>query len=373
MCLQAGEGDGRGGPVCHDSLVSDERLLTISTFARAIGIPGSALRFYASEGVLVPAEVDAFTGYRYYTPSQIEAGVLVGRMRGAGVAVAMMRDILDASASEATRLIDMIIATHSAQTRQRELDLAALRESIHDTAQVPQAARAALPGTVLASAIGQVIAATSAATDDVSGLVWALQEGQLELIATDRYWLAYRELRPRETDGAARVMTTPEAAAAAASACARRAEVEIEIVGDRLRLLDPHGKIFAEMPSIERAVPDLSLLISTQPPIRMIAGFASQMLEDFLQGPAPDGHVHIDACSAEIVGYGDQRLQGWAATASDDTGPLRIQMQSALLASAVSICPGPEILLGLVDESTPVRVQSPLQDAMTCLVMPMRP
>ncbi|GAP80427.1 hypothetical protein Y09_3285 [Brachybacterium sp. SW0106-09] len=48
-------------------------------------------------------------------------------------------------------------------------------------------------------------------------------------------------------------------------------------------------------------------------------------------------------------------------------------MQSALLASAVSICQGPEILLGLVDESTPVRVQSPLQDAMTCLVMPMRP
>lgn len=362
-----------GRLVCHDSSVSDERLLTISTFARAIGIPGSALRFYAAEGVLVPAEVDSFTGYRYYAPSQIEAGVLVGRMRVAGVAVPIMRDILHASASEATRLIDRIIATHSAQSRQRELDLAALRESIHDAAQVPQAARAVLPGTVLASAIGQVIAATSAATDDVSGLVWALQDGRLELIATDRYWLAYRELRPRESDGAARVMTTPEAAAAAASACAQRAEVDIEIVGDRLRLLDPHGKILTETPSIERAVPDLSLLISTQPPIRTIAGFASQMLEDFLQGPAADGHVLIDAHHAEIVGNDEQRLQGWVATASRDTGALQIQMQSALLASAVSICQGPEILLGLVDESTPVRVQSPLQDAMTCLVMPMRP
>jgi DNA polymerase-3 subunit beta len=362
-----------GRLVCHDSAVNDERLLTISTFARAVGIPGSALRFYATEGVLVPAEVDSFTGYRYYAPSQIEAGVLVRRMRATAVPVQMMKDILEASAPEATHLIDRIIATHSAHTRQRELDLAALRESIHDAAQTPQAARAVLPGTVLASAIGQVIAATSDATEDVSGLVWALHDGHLELIATDRYWLAYRELRLSESDGEARVMTTPDAAAAAASACGQRAEVSIEIVGSQLRLRDPRGEVVAEASSIERSVPDLSLLISTQPQIRAIAGFASQQLEDFLQAPTADGHVLIDAHEAAIVGKGDQRLQGWVTAASGDIATARIQMQSALLASAVSICQGPEVLLGLVDETTPVRVQSPFQDAMTCLVMPMRP
>lgn len=358
--------------VCHASAVSDERLLTISTFARAIGIPGSALRFYAAEGVLVPAEVDSFSGYRYYAPSQIEAGVLVARMRAAGVAVPMMRDILQSSAPEATRLIDRAIATHSAQSRRRGLELVALRESILDAERVHQAARATLPGTVLASAIDQVVVATSAASDDVSGLVWVLRDGRLELIATDRYWLAYRELRPRESDGAARVMTTPEAAAAAASACAQRAEVVIEIVEGRLRLVDTHGEVVMETPSVERAVPDLSLLISTQPPTRTIAGFASQALEDFLRAPAADDHVLIDARHGEIVSNNEQRLQGWVPTASRDSGALRIQMQSELLASAVSICQGPETLLGLVDASTPVRVQSPLQDAMACLVMPMR-
>ncbi|MBP2411163.1 MerR family transcriptional regulator [Brachybacterium fresconis] len=353
--------------------MSDERLLTISTFARAVGIPGSALRFYAAEGVLVPAEVDSFTGYRYYAPSQIEAGVLVARMRAAGVAVPLMRDFLDASAPEATRIIDRMIAAHSAQSHRRGLELAALRESILEAERTPQAARATLPGTVLASAIDQVAAATSAASDDVSGLVWALQDGRLELIATDRYWLAYRELRPRESDGAARVMTTPEAAAAAASACAQRAEIVLEIVESRLRLLDAYGTVMAETRSVERSVPDLSLLISTQPPTRTIAGFASLALKDFLQGPSADDHVLIDAHRREIVGNDEHRLQGWVSTASRESGALRIQMQSALLASAVSICQGPEILLGLVDESTPVRVQSPLQDAMTCLVMPMRP
>lgn len=359
--------------MCHDSSVRDERLLTISTFARAIGIPASALRFYAAEGVLVPAEVDSFTGYRYYAPSQIEAGVLVARMRAAGVAVPMMRSLLQVSVPEAVRMIDGMVATHSAQSRRRGLELAALREVIQKAVRVRQAARATLPGTVLASAIDQVVVATSAASDDVSGLVWALQDGRLELIATDRYWLAYRELRPRESDGAARVMTTPEAAAAAATACAQRAEVDIDIVEDRLRLLDPHGRVLAETRSVERAVPDLSLLISTQPPVRTIAGFATQGLADFLRSPSAEGHVLIDAHQGEILGTVEQRLQGWVATASRGSGALRVQMQSALLASAVSICHGSETLLGLVDESTPVRVQSPLQDAMTCLVMPMRP
>lgn len=352
--------------------MSDERLLTISTFARAVGVPGSALRFYAGEGVLVPAEVDSVTGYRYYAPSQIDAGVLVGRLRAAGVAVPTMKEILHAGSPERARLIDEIIATHSAQSRRREQDLTSLRESLLDAAQSCRSARAALAGPVLASAVGQVITATSEAADDVSGLVWSVRNGQLELIATDRYWLAHRWLRPRAIDGVARAMTTPAAAAAMAAVCARRAEVDVEIIGDRLRLLGSDGEVLEESPSVERAVPDLSLLISTQPPIRAIAGFASLALDELLRGPAADGHVVIDTRHAEVVG-GDRSLPGWVATATGNAAPLRIQMQSALLAAAVAICQGPEIVIGLVDESTPARVHSPLQDTMTCLVMPMRP
>lgn len=352
--------------------MSDERLLTISTFARAVGIPGTALRFYAGKGVLEPAEVDSTTGYRYYAPSQIDVGVLVGRLRAAGVPVPAMKEILHAGSPERARLIDEILATHSARSRRREQDLTALRESLLDAAQAGRSARAALAGPVLASAIGQVIAATSEAADDVSGLVWSVRNGELELIATDRYWLAHRWLRPRDSDGAARAMTTPAAAAAIAAVCARRAEVEVEILGDRLRLLGSDGEVLEHSPSIERAVPDLSLLISTQPPVRAVAGFASLALDELLRGPAADGHAVIDTRHGEVVG-GDQSISGWVATATGAAGPLRIQMQSTLLAAAVSICQGPEIVIGLVDETTPVRVHSPLQDTMTCLVMPMRP
>ena len=46
----------------------DESLLTIGAFAQAVGLSPSALRFYDECGLLVPAEVDPVTGYRYYTP-----------------------------------------------------------------------------------------------------------------------------------------------------------------------------------------------------------------------------------------------------------------------------------------------------------------
>lgn len=352
--------------------MSDERLLTISTFARAVSVPASALRFYSGEGVLVPAEVDPFTGYRYYAPSQIDAGVLVGRLRAAGVAVPLMKEILHAGSLERAELIDQIIANLSAQSRRREQDLVALRESLHDASQSRQSARAALPGPVLASAIGQVIAATSGASDDVSGLVWSLRDDRLELLATDRYWLASRRLSLRDVDGAARAMTSPEAAAAMATACAQRLEVALEIDGDRLRLLGSDGEVLEETSSIERAVPDLSLLVSSQPPVRAAAGFDSTALDGLLLGPVAERHVVVDTRRAEMVG-GDRSIPGWVATVTGPDISVRIQLQTALLSAAVSLCLGPEIVLGIVDGSTPVRVSSPLQDTVTCLVMPMRP
>ncbi|UVY84373.1 MerR family transcriptional regulator [Brachybacterium sp. NBEC-018] len=362
--------------------MDDERLLTISTFARAVGVPGSALRFYAAEGVLVPAEVDPVTAYRYYAPSQIAAGVLVGRMRAAGVPVPVMREILDAAPPEAVRLVDAIIAGHSSRSRQREQDLAALRESVRPAPPSPPSARAVLPGPVLASAIEQVLPATSRAADDVAGVVWDLREGHLELLATDRYQLASRTLHPAVAEGTARAMTTAAVAAAAAATVARHAEVEVRVDGRRLRLLDPlHDVVLVEAAAVERDVPDLSLLVSTQPPLRAVAGFAAAELvtqlraraaeQDRAEGP---GHVdlHVGATGAEILVDDGPVLQGWASPLREEDGPLRLRLQAALLAPAVSICQGAVVLLGVVDASTPVRVHTPVQDAMTCLVMPMR-
>ncbi|GJF02846.1 MerR family transcriptional regulator [Pseudonocardia sp. D17] len=59
----------------------DEDLLTIGAFSRATLLSPKALRGYHESGLLVPAVVDARTGYRGYTP-----GPAVRRRRDPGAA-----------------------------------------------------------------------------------------------------------------------------------------------------------------------------------------------------------------------------------------------------------------------------------------------
>ncbi|WP_411109506.1 MerR family transcriptional regulator [Streptomyces sp. c-19] len=56
-------------------------MLTIGDFARASRLSAKALRRYDELGLLRPARVDPFTGYRYYTREQVERARLVAWLR----------------------------------------------------------------------------------------------------------------------------------------------------------------------------------------------------------------------------------------------------------------------------------------------------
>ena len=43
----------------------------IGEFSKIVNIPVTTLRYYAEYGVLVPSEVDQFTGYKYYSEANI--------------------------------------------------------------------------------------------------------------------------------------------------------------------------------------------------------------------------------------------------------------------------------------------------------------
>jgi PPM family protein phosphatase len=59
-------------------------LLTIGAFARASRLSPKALRLYDSLGLLTPAHVDEFSGYRFYRPDQLERARLVAWLRRLG-------------------------------------------------------------------------------------------------------------------------------------------------------------------------------------------------------------------------------------------------------------------------------------------------
>jgi PPM family protein phosphatase len=64
-----------------------EELLSIGEFSARSSLSPRMLRSYAAVGMLVPAAVDRFTGYRYYSPDQLAEAGLILLLRQADVPV----------------------------------------------------------------------------------------------------------------------------------------------------------------------------------------------------------------------------------------------------------------------------------------------
>ncbi|MFP1625901.1 MerR family transcriptional regulator [Streptomyces sp. 5K101] len=70
-------------------------LLTIGAFARASRLSAKALRRYDELGLLPPAHVDPFTGYRYYDDAQMDRARLVAWLRRIGMPLAGVGRVCD--------------------------------------------------------------------------------------------------------------------------------------------------------------------------------------------------------------------------------------------------------------------------------------
>ncbi len=52
-------------------------MLKIGEFSKLSQITVKALRFYEKEGLLIPASVDEWTGYRFYNTEQLETAARI--------------------------------------------------------------------------------------------------------------------------------------------------------------------------------------------------------------------------------------------------------------------------------------------------------
>jgi DNA-binding transcriptional MerR regulator len=68
--------------------------VSIGEFARRSRLSIKALRLYGELGVLAPARVDTFSGYRYYHVTQLETARLVSMLRQLGFPLAAIRELL---------------------------------------------------------------------------------------------------------------------------------------------------------------------------------------------------------------------------------------------------------------------------------------
>ena len=67
--------------------------LSIGSFSRVSGLTVKALRHYDEIGLLEPARVDEWTGYRYYGLEQARAAEEIRRLRSLEVPLDEIRDL----------------------------------------------------------------------------------------------------------------------------------------------------------------------------------------------------------------------------------------------------------------------------------------
>jgi DNA-binding transcriptional MerR regulator/effector-binding domain-containing protein len=105
-----------------------ETRLTIGEFSRMTHLSVKALRHYHDVGVLEPAAIDRFTGYRSYAVSQVASAQVIRRLRDLGMPLDSIRTVLAASDIETrNREIAAHLARMERQLEQTQASVAALR------------------------------------------------------------------------------------------------------------------------------------------------------------------------------------------------------------------------------------------------------
>ncbi|MEV0370236.1 MerR family transcriptional regulator [Streptomyces sp. NPDC050636] len=370
-----------------------EELLSIGVFARRAGLTPSALRFYDDCGVLRPARVDAVTGYRYYAAGQATRAVRLRRLREAGLPLVDVAIVLDGS-GEAAR---GVLRAHLERTRRTADEARAvvdgfLGEVAADEGSCGIQARARVGGAELASAVRQVgpAAAVGAARDEFPVLGCVLLElvdGEVRLVATDRYRLAVRVLRSAVFEGGPRrVLIGAEAARGLAEWAVRQATVDVECAADGRGILLRSGEDCWEVVegtgggggvgSDDGAFPDYRLMLDGLEAGRhriivdrgglrdAVAGRAGVVV---LGGGADDAAGHEADQELEVAG-GERAAVRLRAVR---TGPaLRIAFDPAVLVPVLEAGVGPDVLLEIAAADRPVLVRSADQGSFTTLVMP---
>jgi DNA-binding transcriptional MerR regulator len=122
-------------------------MLSISDFSEMCQLSPQTLRFYHSEGLLVPVEVNEQTGYRSYTFDQVERAMLITVLRGTGMSVKLVRRALDEPDTAAA-----LLQTHSSDVqRQRQAQDEAIRDAREFLTSWPEVRLRHAPETTVVS------------------------------------------------------------------------------------------------------------------------------------------------------------------------------------------------------------------------------
>ncbi|SIS00086.1 DNA polymerase III beta subunit, C-terminal domain [Micromonospora avicenniae] len=188
----------------------ESELRSIGELARASGLTVSALRFYDSAGVLVPALVDPVTGYRWYTDEQVAPARLVAGLRRVGMPVAEIAAAVRAEPAAVHRLLDAHLRRLEDGLADARRELCRIRALISPEEPV-MATRLVLSRIELTQAIDAVRFAvgTDPELPVLTGVLFDVTPDGVRLVATDRHRLALARAGAGRADGPAVRVVAP--------------------------------------------------------------------------------------------------------------------------------------------------------------------
>lgn len=340
-----------------------DELLTISTFARRVGLTPSALRFYDDCGLLRPAEVDEQNGYRYYSPEQEPRAALLRDLREIDLPLPDVRVVLDQDPAQGAAVVQAHLRTVEGKadnTRRAAVRILAKLPA------VPYECAVTLGGAELASAIRQVSAAV-APTDEIPALTCVLVElgeDEVTLVASDRYRLSVRKLQPVGFRGNSRSLLVKAAELVELGRWAAGAEtVRIEI-GPDATVVRTDGESI-KLGVVEDDFPEYQVILDglSAPACRVVVD--RLRLLELLTGEI----VALDIQPGRLS-VSEQGTDGGKSLEAVGFGEVRVGFTAAVLAAALSVSVGPDVLLEISEPSRPVIVRSADQGTFTTLVMP---
>jgi DNA-binding transcriptional MerR regulator len=173
--------------------------------ARECGLTVSALRFYDSVGLLVPARVDPRSNYRWYADDQVVTARLLARLRRVGMPLADIARVLENRADRS--VVDAVLQAHLTRLEDGLADarreLSAARSLLAQESPMTTRFQLSVAADDLRAALRSVRYAIS--TDPelpmLQGVLLDVDDDAVRVVATDRYRLAVSALPGAELTG----------------------------------------------------------------------------------------------------------------------------------------------------------------------------
>lgn len=343
----------------------DDRM-TIGVLARAAKVSTSALRFYDDCGLVRPRAVDPITGYRYYSPEQLDEVTLIRQLRKVGLPLGEVRQVLAGPAGVAEQLLAAHLSSMERAVEDARVALTAALTLIRDR----EDAALVRSGQLLAEAIGQVVAAAdpSAGIPALAGVLIEATPDELRLVATDRYRLAVRSLPTDRRQAPGVAVVDAVQLDRARQWIGDQEYLQLGYGDSCVQLTGPGGQ--RRLPTVAGAFPAYRIVLDGLPEVRTQVVAPRDLL---LAAIADVPQVRLDCVvNTDLTVTPSARRGAPRVVPADITGaPVAINFRVATLYPALAAASiGPDVMLQISQPHLPAVVRCADDGDITTVVMP---